>query len=221
MARVLESFEIESPEYGKPLRVELVEDLDEDHVAYIEEQWAPIAQRQYNLALLEFFTSPEAQRSFELFREMQGRLGIPDKHWNWRQKASYAPGTNRRVYGLLNAEHVEAAMVLLFGEQSRETGSAAPIIYVDYVAVAPWNRAAIQNPERFRKLGTIMLGAAVEMSRALGMNGRCGLHSLPSSEGFYRRIGMKDMDIDPDYHNLRYFEFDAGSAMKFLEKDRT
>ncbi len=221
MVRVLESFEIESPEHGRPLRVELVEGLDEDHVAYIEGQWSPVAQRQYDLALLEFFTRPEALRSVEVFREILGRLGIPDKHWDWRQKCSFAPGTNRRVYGLLNAAHVEAAMVLLFGEQSREAGSSAPIVYVDYLAVAPWNRASIQNPERFRKLGTVMLGAAVETSRALGMDGRCGLHALPSSEGFYRRIGMNDMDIDPNYHNLRYFEFDAGSAMKFLGKERT
>ena len=220
MAQILESFEIASPEQGRPFRIDLVQGLDDEHLAYIEEQWNPVAKRQHDLALLEYFTLPQERQSVEAFREILSRLGIPDKHWNWRQKCTFAPGGNRRVYGLLNADHVEAAMLLALGRQARSGGVIGePIIYVDYLAVAPWNRTAIQNPERFRRLGTLLLGAAVETSRILGMSGRCGLHALPSSEGFYRRLGMTELGIDPSYHGLRYFEFDAASAMKFLGKE--
>ena len=217
MTTILESFIIESPEHGESFKIDLIEGFDEDHIKYIEDQWMPSIKRQYDMAILRFFTQPPELQTYANFLEILGKLGIPDKHWNWTRKCAVAPSTNRKVYGLLNADHVEAAMMLLHGKSTRDTASGLPIIYVDYLAVAPWNRTPIQNPERFRKLGTVMLGAAVEVSRTLGMDGRCGLHSLPSSEGFYRRIGMKDLAIDPNYHNLRYFEFDSYAAMSFLK----
>jgi hypothetical protein len=121
----------------------------------------------------------------------------------------------RHVLSLLNLNDVEAAMLLLSGKTSRDPSASLPILYVDYVAVAPWNRKAFQNPQRFHHLGTVMLGAAVAFSRTLGLDGRCGLHSLPQSEGFYARIGMRDFGLDAGYDSLRYFEFDAASAQKF------
>jgi hypothetical protein len=60
-----------------------------------------------------------------------------------------------------------------------------------------------------------MLGAAVELSRSLGNDGRCGLHSLPQSEGFYRQIGMRDFGLDASKSSLRYFEFDTSGANTF------
>ena len=218
MAIILESFDVGSPEHGKSFKIDLVEGLDEDHIKYIEDQWGPLIRRQYKTALLRYFMQPSALQTDATFKEILGTLAIPDQHWDWRTKRTVAAGTNRKVYGLLNAGHVEAAMMLLFAPHSRDAAQGLPLVYVDYVAVAPWNRTAIQSPERFRKLGTVMLGAAVEVSRTLGMDGRCGLHSLPSSEGFYRRIGMKDLAIDPNYHHLRYFEFDAHAAMRFFAK---
>ncbi len=59
MAQILESFEIASPEQGRPFRIDLVQGLDDEHLAYIEEQWNPVAKRQHDLALLEFFTLPQ------------------------------------------------------------------------------------------------------------------------------------------------------------------
>lgn len=87
----------------------------------------------------------------------------------------------------------------------------------DYVAIAPWNRRTFQNPPRFRHLGTVMIGAAVEISRESGLDGRCGLHSLPQSEGFYRHIGMRDYGLDAGYSSLRYFEFDVPAARSFSD----
>ena len=62
----------------------------------------------------------------------------------------------------------------------------------------------------------MLLGTAVAISQMQGLDGRCGLHSLPLAEGFYRRAGMQDLGIDPKYHDLRYFEFDAAAARAFI-----
>jgi hypothetical protein len=215
VATILESFDIDSPQHGKPFRIDLAEGLDTSHLDFMEAKWAPALKRQYGLAILQFFELPVADQTPEKWDEISGEFAVQDQHWIWSTKCSIAPGTNRRVFSLLNAADVEAAMVLLFGKNSRDGTAALPIVYVDFVAVAPWNRKPFQNPQRFRSLGTVMLGTAVELSRSLGLDGRCGLHSLPQSEGFYRRIGMRDFGLDAAYSSLRYFEFEATGASNF------
>ncbi len=215
MVSILGSYDVSSPEHGKSFKIDVVEGLDAAHLDYIEEHWRPVIVRQYNLALLQYFLLPEAQQTEDSFREILGKFGVPDQHWDWRRKCAIAPGSQRKAYAILNGQHVEAAMVLLFSRTSRAGTPGQPLVYVDFVSAAPWNRAQIQKPERFRGMGTMMLGTAVAISRMHNMNGRCGLHSVRSAEGFYRRIGMDDLGIDPDYHEMRYFEFDAQAAQMF------
>ena len=106
-------------------------------------------------------------------------------------------------------------MLLLAGKTSRARPAGQELVYIDYVATAPWNRRQIQDPERLRGVGSLLVGTAVEASRMKGLDGRCGLHSLPSAEPFYRKIGMKDFGADASYHGLVYFEFDAAAAHAF------
>jgi hypothetical protein len=213
VATILESFNIDSPQHGQAFKIDLAEGLDTSHLDFMEAQWSPAMKRQSNLAILQFFQLPGADQTKEKWFEILGKLGVQDYRWEWRTKCSIAPATNRRVFSLLNSDEVEAAMMLLLGEKSRNP-SPQPLVYVDFVAVAPWNRKPIQDPQRFRGLGTVMLGAAVELSRKLGHDGRCGLHSLPQSEGFYHQIGMRDFGLDAS-KSLHYFEFDASRASTF------
>lgn len=215
MASILESFEIESPQYGRRFKIDLAEGLDASHLDFMEARWTPELNSQFNLAMLRLFQLSAADRTPDKWHKILAEFAVEDQHWVWRNKCAIAPGTNRRVFSLLNAADVEAAMVLLFGKSSRDQAGSLPMVYVDFVAVAPWNRRKFQHPQRFRSLGTVLLGAAVELSQALGLEGRCGLHSLPQSEGFYRRIGMHDFGVDAAYSSLRYFEFDAAGAANF------
>lgn len=215
MAIILESFEIESPQYARRMRVDLAEGLDDSHFDFIEASWSPVLKHGYNQALLLFFELPHPEQTDERWREMLASLAIQDQHWRWRSKCSIPHGSNCRVLSLLNGSEVEAAMVLRVSEDSRDKTQNLPVVYIDFVAVAPWNRTAIQDPPRFRNLGTLMVGAAVEISRTAGLEGRCGLHSLSQAEGFYRRIGMRDLGLDAGYDALRYFEFDAACAANF------
>jgi hypothetical protein len=216
VAMILSSYDIDSPQLGRRFKVDLAEGLDNAHFDFMDREWAPLLQRQYDLAILHFFQLPVAEQTLGKWLETQGNFGVQDKHWNWRQKNAIASKSNQRVFSLLNASEVEAAMMLLFGKNSREPGAPQPIVYVDYVAVAPWNRKLIQDPQRFKHLGTVLLGVAVQTSIREGHGGRCGLHSLPQAEGFYRKHGMTDFGIDLSYSSLRYFEFSAQAAKNFV-----
>jgi len=217
VASILKSYDIQSPQIGKSFKVDLADGLDVAHLDFIEREWAPRLKRQYNLALLHFFQLPAADQTQDKWIETLGDYGVQDYRWDWRNKCSIAPASNRIIYSLLNAAEVEAAMMLLLGKISRDPSTPLPIVYVDYVAVAPWNRKPIQQPQRFKNLGTVMLGVAVGASIRDGHDGRCGLHSLPQAEGFYRKIGMSDFGPDAGYSSLRYFEFSAQAARNFVK----
>lgn len=217
MISTLATYNINSPEHGRQFKVDIVDGLDQAHLDYIESSWQPILDELHDVALLEWWSLPSSQRTDEKFADILGRLAIPDQHWSWRKKTTYAQGTNRKVYGVVHDGHVEAAMMLKFGSTSRLNPVGQPLVYVDYVSAAPWNRSAIQPVPRFNGMGSLMLGVAIGVSRSRNCDGRCGLHALPSAEGFYRRIGMHKFPSDPNYHNMRYFEFDALSARTFTD----
>ena len=70
-----------------------------------------------------------------------------------------------------------AILLVIFGK---------PIVYVEFVATAPWNRPELQNPPRYRGVGTVMVAPAVELSWDLGYRGRIG-HGPARSGRRHRR----------------------------------
>ena len=68
------------------------------------------------------------------------------------------------------------------------------LVYVEFVENAPWNRAELFDPPRYRGVGSILIRAAVALSEELEFHGRIGLHSLPQANGFYANTcGMTDL----------------------------
>ena len=80
------------------------------------------------------------------------------------------------------------------------------LIYVDYLATAPWNRPSIQKPIEYRAVGTVLLEFAKYRSEELNYGGLVGLHALPRAVPFYEKLGMSNCGTDPEKENLVYFE---------------
>ena len=59
----------------------------------------------------------------------------------------------------------------------------------------------------FRGVGQTLLQFARQRSLGLGYGGRVGLHSLPESEMFYRRLQMPEYGNDLEKEGLVYFEY--------------
>src|SRR5258706_6266776 len=100
---MLESLDIDSLEYGKVFKIDLVEGLDTSHLDFMEAHWPPAMHRQYSLALLHFFQLPAADQTSQKLDETLGKFDVQDHHWMWRTKCTIAPATKRRVFSLLNA----------------------------------------------------------------------------------------------------------------------
>ncbi len=92
-----------------------------------------------------------------------------------------------------------------------------PLVYLEYLEVAPWNWPYRSERPRLKGVGIALVAAATQLSVDNGFEGRIGLHSLEQAEGFYRRCRMTDLGPGADYYILRYFEMTATQASAFLE----
>lgn len=220
MSELLGSFELISPAEPPSLRVELHRNIEADHLALIERDWNPPLRRLSGLALIDV-KSQGIQDPDEATRVLQASLqacGAPDGHWDWRQKAAgIAQQPAFASFVVTCGDHVEAAMICDLRRDARIVSrSRMHLAYVDYLAVAPWNREQIQSPRKLRGLGQLMLATAISLSINEGFEGRVALHSLTQSEGFYRACGMTDLGTDASLQDMCYFEFTADQANAFL-----
>lgn len=91
------------------------------------------------------------------------------------------------------------------------------LVYVRYLATAPWNRRTKIGPGWFRGVGTHLLAHAAEVSRTKGCEGRLGLHSLRDSDDFYEKLGLHNLGLDAARRGLNYFELTGAAAAKLVE----
>jgi len=141
-------------------------------------------------------------------------------HWNWQDKIqSIRSLLAYRTFCITCGGMTQGMMQVDLTKSARiESQKGKPIVYIDYLENAPWNRPTLNNPARYRNVGTLLIRAAIELSRAEGFKGRIGLHSLPQSNNFYAsKCGMTDLGPDSDCQNLRYFEMTIDQARSFLE----
>jgi GNAT superfamily N-acetyltransferase len=143
-------------------------------------------------------------------------------HWDWQGKMAAVAGllAYQGFSVVLGGETQGLSRVDLTGHGRESSQVGKPIVYVDYLEVAPWNRRDLGfDPPRYGGVGSALLVAAVALSEGEGFHGRVGLHSLPRADDFYRKCGFSDLGPDSAVQNLRYFEITAERARAFLEKE--
>lgn len=154
------------------------------------------------------------------------RQGIPrdqwpqHAHWDWEMKAGYVAGL--LAYQMLGIEcEGEMQGLMLIGTAGKlcriavQTGKQ--LVYVHFLATAPWNDRDFTPDPRYGGVGKIFLASAIQLSIDNGFKGRIGLHSLPQAEAFYSGCGMTDVGPDPSpgAQNLRYYEMTPEQAQAF------
>ena len=141
----------------------------------------------------------------EFIRDLRDR-GITDFHWNWEEIVS-DPDTNgyeKRTFYFTVDGQPEGVLHALFPKESKlSTGDN--LVYVDRIAVAPWNRQ-LATPQVYKGIGSILMLFIESFSEEEGYEGAVGLHALEQAKSFYVYLGMKSLGIDQDYEGLEYFE---------------
>jgi GNAT superfamily N-acetyltransferase len=155
------------------------------------------------------------------------RKGVPISqwpqswHWDWTQKTARVQGllAYRGFSIIAHGVTQGLAQINLTKSACEPSQVGKPLVYLEYLEVAPWNRPELKAVSRLRGVGTALVAAAIATSDEEGFKGRIGLHSLPQADDFYRRCGMTDLGSDHAYQNLRYFEMTTDQARAFLEKE--
>ena len=186
--------------------------------------------------LIDGVTLTEAQTAdaswvsaMDLLCQEAALKGIPEDewpvhtHWRWSELVSRATSTSRFL-GIECQGEMQGMIWLHRDEVTRRPfKQGSPLIYVERVAIAPWNYeqflTKLGQKARFRRCGSVFIRAAIQASIESGCEGRLGLHSLPDAEEFYRNVcKMEDMGIDPVHEGLHYFEMTSVQARAFAGK---
>lgn len=191
---------------------ELYRGIDENNLAHIEGRWRPIFETRRSLAV-------QSGKSMS-------DINAEDAHWNWGQKA-LAAIDDPFLYDLFVLEcggNTQALMMTRKGGidcfSRHPEHERSPILYIEFLATAPWNRRVLVPNPTYKGCGITLFGAAISLSIEEEMGGRIGLHSLPGAEEFYRdSIGMTDLGNDEEerHQGLRYFELPTSAVHNFLE----
>jgi hypothetical protein len=192
---------------GKPEPAELLDAITEKQLADWEAEWLP--------------------KLFEAVQRLH-RAGIQrahwpqSRHWDWRRKAAALQGMLANPGFSIVCGGVTQGMMLVdvIAKRCRIKDQVGKnLVFVSFVENAPWNRPELFNPPRYRGVGSVLMRAAVQLSKEQEFKGRLGLHSLPQANGFYANTcGMTDLGPDADYQDLRYFEMTPEQAEAFIEK---
>jgi hypothetical protein len=187
----------------------LFQGIDADNLAHIEGRWRPMFEQR----------KLHAKTTGESLSE----INAEDEHWQWGKKmiAAAQDPFIFDIFVLECAGNTQAIMLVRKGGEkcfSRHPNHLrAPLIYVDFLSTAPWNRPKLVSEPVYKGGGRILISTAVSLSLNEEMQGRIGLHSLPGAEEFYlNQIGMTDLGKDSDHSGLRYFELSTSKATNFF-----
>lgn len=137
-------------------------------------------------------------------------LAAEDKFWDWAYKKQIAQtGSGYESYAIESADVTQGLLALetQYHRSQIDSARGQPLIYVQALATAPWNRRIASAQRQFSGIGALLLNFARRRSVQLGYGGRVALHALPRAERFYEALNMMNFGPDPDYDDLVYFEY--------------
>lgn len=147
-----------------------------------------------------------------------------DAHWEWTTKALHALKNplNYELFSVEKDDKTQGMLMAIKGGSKcfsrHQEHPRAPIVYIDFLATAPWNRHGLTAAAPvYRGVGRVLFMAAVSLSIDEEFAGRVGLHSLPGAENFYRQqLSLTDLGKDDAYYGLSYFELSANQACQLI-----
>ncbi|MFQ1895820.1 hypothetical protein ACK36K_00520 [Aeromonas veronii] len=167
----------------------------------------------FNTNLIQFIRDKDYSKK-EL-SEIESYIQIDDSHWDWLSKSCVYKTDEYKWFFLYAEDKPQAACIIYHPKKS--TIHDGNIFYIEYIAVAPWNRKNPMVERELIGLGSIMIQFVVRYATTtLGLELGFALHSLPTATGFYERLGMLSFTQN-DKDGLKFYEMPSQVATKYLE----
>lgn len=155
-------------------------------------------------------------------RELERRcdMGFRDEDiLVWRQGLNYSECDYDLApsgYVISAAGEIQGVVTFDRALQSDQDQHGSDLVYVSYLATAPWNRPSGNRLGQFQGVGRLLVAVAVVESIARGCDGRIGLHALVGASGFYDRLGFVSRGIDPSLRGMAFFKLSSGATERVL-----
>jgi HTH-type transcriptional regulator, competence development regulator len=123
---------------GELVEASLADEVTDAHISLWDKTWSPMMQA--HSANKKLSDKPE------------------DRHWDWREKAGWwRPLLGYHSFALLCRNELQGMMLASDFKSARlQTHFGKPVVYIEFLATAPWNRPEFQKPTRYRGVGTVM-----------------------------------------------------------------
>lgn len=167
----------------------------------------------FNLELIEFIASQNYDA--DTLKNISEYIQLDDFHWDWLTK-HYIHNNDEYEWFFLYIDKKPQAACLIYHPKKSEINTGE-IFYIEYVAVAPWNRLNPMKEKEYKGAGTKIIQCAMGYATtALGLRYGFCLHALPKANEFYEKIGMTYLKSF-DKKSLRYFEMSEESAKSYMK----
>lgn len=216
--REVEIFDVKANDFTL---ADLYDGISSNHLNDFETNWKPILESE-SQAVIKKHTGSNGKINRQSAIDELGDLNIQDAGWKWRDKiiAYPQPSIYYNFYTLECNGHAQGLMAIDLAKKRGHIKSQLNqhLVYVEYLAVAPWNRPQLFNPPAYKLIGRVMIATAISISINEGFKGRIGLHSLPQADSFYNdKCGMVALGPDPSKDDLIYFEMTPEKANDYLK----
>lgn len=193
---------------GAPLEARLLDGMKPDDLLVVEREWTSERSIVMQDLLQRGVPRPEWPQSL---------------HWNWARKAPQLKLLESSGFGIVHDQRWQGVMLTKTASHVSQLGRdrGKPLVYIDYLEVAPWNWRIpqVERAGQFRGIGSLLFWRAVRQSQEEGFHGRLGLHALPQAEEFYEKAcGMTSLGRDAGKQNLLYLELSSEWARWHLKE---
>jgi hypothetical protein len=141
-------------------------------------------------------------------------LPFHDSHWNWMTKYCCLNATEYNWFYLLIEGKIEAICIISHPKES--VFDKENIFYIEYIAVAPWNRRSKFISRTYSGLGTVLIKSICHyFIGTVGYRPGFSLSAVPQAIYFYEHLGMTPF---PQYNHdsLFFYEMNEETTKSFL-----
>lgn len=165
---------------------------------------------------IELFQYIEAQNFDDVkLAKVLESIQTEDHHWNWFKKSYQLRGDAYEWFFLFSDDKPQGAC-LIYHPKDSALNDGANIFYIEFLAVAPWNRDCMVRSREYKGVGSILLKTALKYSIThLGLIPGFSLHSLPQAKEYYEKLKMVNVALK-DKGALLYFELPQAEAYGLL-----
>lgn len=168
--------------------------------------------KAFNLVLYDRIRNGDFSKEEKL--EILSKIQTQDSHWDWFKKSCLYKTDEYEWFYLLTNGHPQGSC--LFYHPKNSLFDSKNIFYIEFIAVAPWNRTTPLTEREFKGVGTLLIKCALRYAVNV-LNLRCGfsLNALPQANDYYKKIGMTHFP-ERDYSNMPYFEMSQDKSNELL-----